>query len=113
MEKKLRESEQWLATILKSIGDAVIATDSEGFVTFMNPVAEVLTGWKQEDAAGKPLKKVFHIRNEITGKQAENPVTRVLREGIVVGLANHTVVDSQRWMTKRWSRRWQARCSKY
>jgi len=92
MEKKLRESEQWLATTLKSIGDAVIANDSEGFVTFMNPVAEVLTGWNQEDAAGKPLEKVFNIINEITGKQAESPVTRVLREGIVVGLANHTVL---------------------
>ncbi len=92
MEKKLRESEQWLATTLKSIGDAVIATDAGGFVTFMNPVAEVLTGWKQEDTAGKPLKKVFNIINEETGKQAEDPATRVLREGVVVGLANHTVL---------------------
>ena len=92
IERKLKESEQWLATTLKSIGDAVIATDAEGFVTFMNPVAEALTGWNQEEAAGKPLKKVFNIRNEITGKQAENPATKVLREGIVVGLANHTAL---------------------
>ena len=92
MEKKLRESEQWLATILKSIGDAVIATDANGFVTFMNPVAEVLTGWKQKEAAGKPLGKVFNIINEITDKQAKNPVAKVLKEGIVVGLANHTVL---------------------
>lgn len=92
MEKKLRESEQWLATTLKSIGDAVIATDSEGFVTFMNPVAKILTGWKQEEAAGKPLGKIFNIINEITEEKAENPVTRVLKEGIVVGLANHTVL---------------------
>ncbi len=92
MERKLKESEQWLATTLKSIGDAVIATDAEGFVTFMNSVAEVLTGWNQEEAAGKPLEKVLNIINEITNKEAENPVTRVLREGIVVGLANHTVL---------------------
>ena len=92
MERKLKESEQWLSTTLKSIGDAVIATDANGFVTFMNPVAEALTGWNQEDAAGKPLKKVFNIINEETGKQAEDPATRVLREGVVVGLANHTVL---------------------
>ncbi len=92
MERKLRESEQWLVTTLKSIGDAVIATDAGGFVTFMNPVAEALTGWNQEDAAGKPLKKVFNIINEETGKQAEDPATRVLREGVVVGLANHTML---------------------
>ena len=53
MERKLKENEQWLATTLKSIGDAVIATDTKGFVTFMNPVAEVLTGWKQEEADQK------------------------------------------------------------
>jgi len=92
MEKKLRESQQWLVTTLKSIGDAVIATDAGGFITFMNPVAEALTGWNQEDAAGKPLKKLFNIINEETGKQAEDPATRVLREGVVVGLANHTVL---------------------
>ncbi|MFH1581617.1 MAG: response regulator [Pseudomonadota bacterium] len=92
MEKKLRDSEQWLSTTLKSIGDAVIATDANGFVTFMNPVAEALTGWNQEDAAGKPLSEVFNIINEETGKHAEDPATRVLREGFVVGLANHTVL---------------------
>ncbi|MEA3415955.1 MAG: response regulator [Thermodesulfobacteriota bacterium] len=92
MERKLRESQQWLVTTLKSIGDAVIATDANGFISFMNPVAEALTGWNQEDAAGKPLKKVFNIINEKTGKQAEDPATRVLREGIVVGLANHTML---------------------
>ena len=92
MERKLKESEQWLSTTLKSIGDAVIATDANGFVTFMNPVAEALTGWNQEDVAGKPLSEVFNIINEETGKQAEDPATRVLREGFVVGLANHTVL---------------------
>ena len=92
MERRLKESQQWLATTLKSIGDAVIATDSHGCVIFMNPVAEALTGWEQEDAAGNPLKTVFNIINEETGKQAEDPATKVLREGVVVGLANHTVL---------------------
>ncbi|MDL1967794.1 MAG: response regulator [Deltaproteobacteria bacterium] len=92
MQGKLKESEQWLATTLKSIGDAVIATDTGKLITFMNPVAEALTGWKQEEAIGKPLKDVFKIINEKTGKQADDPATRVLREGVTVGLANHTVL---------------------
>jgi two-component system, cell cycle sensor histidine kinase and response regulator CckA len=92
MQRKLKESEQWLATTLKSIGDAVIATDTGKLITFMNPVAESLTGWQQEEAIGKPLKNVFKIINEKTGKQADDPVAKVLREGVIVGLANHTVL---------------------
>jgi len=95
MERRLKESQQWLTTTLKSIGDAVIATDINGCVIFMNPIAESLTGWKQKEASGKHLKKIFNIINEKTGKQVENPVTRVLREGIVVGLANHTLLISK------------------
>ncbi|MEE9616022.1 MAG: ATP-binding protein [Anaerolineae bacterium] len=99
-EQALRESEQWLSTTLKSIGDAVIATDAQGLVTLMNPVAENLTGWGEAEAMGKPLENVFDIINEQTGERAENPVARVLREGIVVGLANHTVLiarDGTKW----------------
>ena len=92
MERKLRESEQWFSTTLKSIGDAVITTDKEGRVTFMNPVAESLTGWRQGEARGKCLKEVFHIINEETREEVEDPVAEVLREGAVVGLANHTVL---------------------
>jgi PAS domain S-box-containing protein len=92
MQSKLKESEQWLATTLKSIGDAVIATDTGKLITFMNPVAEALTGWKQEEAIGKPLKNVFKVINGKTGKQADDPVAKVLREGVIVGLANHTVL---------------------
>ncbi len=92
MQRKLKESEQWLATTLKSIGDAVIATDTGKLITFMNPVAEALTGWKQEEAIGKPLKNVFKVINGKTGKQADDPVAMVLREGVIVGLANHTVL---------------------
>ncbi|MBU4012652.1 MAG: PAS domain S-box protein, partial [Proteobacteria bacterium] len=91
-EDRLRESEQWLSTTLRSIGDAVIATDTDGLVTLMNPVAEDLTGWDETETAGKPLEDIFNIINDQTGGQAENPVTRVLREGVVVGLADHTVL---------------------
>jgi PAS domain S-box-containing protein len=90
MEKKLKESEKWLATTLRSIGDAVIATDRHGLVTFMNAVAESLMGWKLEEVLNKRLIDVFHIINKDTRQPVENPVTRVLFEGNIVGLANHT-----------------------
>jgi PAS domain S-box-containing protein len=94
MEKKLKENERWLSTILRSIGDGVIVTDKEGRVTFMNPVAESLTGW-DESAKGRPLEEVFRILSEKDRSIVENPVCRVLREGIVVGLANHTLLVSK------------------
>jgi PAS domain S-box-containing protein len=81
-----------LATTLRSIGDAVITTDADGLVTFMNPVAEQLTGWRQEDAHGKPLPAVFRIVDEGSRQEAQSPVDRVLRQGGVVGLANHTLL---------------------
>ncbi len=82
----------WLSTTLRSIGDAVIATDSAGRVIFMNGVAERLTGWSQDESVGRPLEEVFRIFNEDTRKVVENPVSKVLKEGAVVGLANHTVL---------------------
>ncbi|MDP2799885.1 MAG: response regulator, partial [Deltaproteobacteria bacterium] len=91
-ENKLREREEWLSTTLGSIGDAVIATDAHGHIRFMNPVAESLTGWKEGDAAGKSLTEVFNIIHEETRKLVESPVTKVLRKGVVVGLANHTLL---------------------
>lgn len=91
MENKLKESEQWLATTLKSIGDGVITTNTEGIVTFMNPVAETLTGWTQEEAVGNPLSEVFHIINEETRECCENPFEKI-KTGLVVGLANNTVL---------------------
>jgi PAS domain S-box-containing protein len=87
---QLQESRDWLRTTLTSIGDAVVTTDDFGNVTMLNDVAQSLTGWSQEDAAGKPLDRVFVIQNALTGTPAENPVARVLREGKIVGLANHT-----------------------
>lgn len=96
----IAEQAERLRTTLASIGDAVIATDAEGQITMMNAVAESLTGWKIEQAAGLPLKKVFNIVNETTRQLVESPVTRALREGIIVGLANHTVLiakDGTEW----------------
>ncbi len=92
METKLRESEAWLSTTLRSIGDAVIATDTKGYVTFMNPVAQSLTGWNPKEAVGKPLTDVFNIINEQTRQDAENPAAKVIRQGSVVGLANHSIL---------------------
>ncbi|MDB5033947.1 MAG: domain S-box [Chlorobi bacterium] len=89
---KLRESERFLATTLRSIGDAVIATDGTGRVSFMNPVAETLTGWTEREAAGRPLADIFIIVNEDTRAPVESPVEKVIQEGRIVGLANHTVL---------------------
>lgn len=90
--KSPEDSNAWFSTILQSIGDAVIATDAQGDVVFMNPVAESLTGWKQEEALGKPLAEVFRIVNDQTHEPVEDPVTKVIRAGTVVGLANHTLL---------------------
>jgi len=81
---------------LYSIGDGVITTDTAGLVKQVNPVAEYLTGWLEHQASGKPLEEVFDIVNENTGEKVENPVSRVLREGVVVGLANHTQLISKK-----------------
>lgn len=86
---------RWLDTTLRSIGDAVIATNSDGQVTFMNPIAERLTGFAEPEAIGKPLDEVFRICSEQTHEPIENPVHKVLREGKVIGLANHTILRSR------------------
>src|SRR4029453_12225276 len=90
--KASREQRELLRLTLSSIGDAVITTDTKGRVTFLNPVAEFLTGWTQEESAGVPLESVFKIVNEETRRTVENPATRALRDGVVVGLANHTLL---------------------
>ena len=77
---------------LRSIGDAVITTDIEARITYINGVAESLTGWSHEDALGQPLDRVFRIVNEVTRQPVENPAVRALRQGLVVGLANHTIL---------------------
>jgi PAS domain S-box-containing protein len=88
----LRESREQLSTTLRSIGDAVIATDAGGLVTFMNPVAQALTGWQLAQAKGQPLEEVFQIINEKTRLKVESPVAKVIREDKIVGLANHTLL---------------------
>ncbi len=90
--KSAERAEASLATTLRSIGDAVIATDKLGRITFMNPVAERLTGWTAAEARGTDLRAVFRIVNEDTREPQESPVDRVLKEGVVVGLANHTIL---------------------
>ncbi len=90
--EQLHRQSEWLRVTLSSIGDAVIATDTEGRVTFLNAVAESLTDWTRADAEGQPLDDVFRIVNESTRQAVENPAARALREGTVVGLANHTVL---------------------
>jgi len=94
-EKALKESEEFFRTTLYSIGDGVITTDTNGCLRQMNPVAEKLTGWTEAEARGKQLEEIFNIVNEDTRKQVEIPVRRVLREGRVVGLANHTLLISK------------------
>jgi len=91
-EEALHQQSEWLRVTLSSIGDAVISTDAQGRVTFMNGIAEKLTGWPLAEALGLPLTDVFHIFNERTRQPVENPALRALREGTIVGLANHTVL---------------------
>jgi len=86
-----RERER-LRTTLTSIGDAVIATDERGSVTMLNSVAQRLTAWTAEEAEGRPLTDVFRIVDEQTGEAAASPLDRVLREGVTVGLGNHTAL---------------------
>jgi PAS domain S-box-containing protein len=88
----LQERREWLRVTLTSIGDAVLATDPQGRVTFLNPVAAALTGWSEEQALGRPLGEVFRIIDEETREPAEDIAGRVLREGRAVILANHTAL---------------------
>lgn len=90
---EIRAREEWFRVTLTSIGDAVIATDKNGKVTFVNPVAEALTGTCLANAAGRQIHEIFPIFNEYTQQVAENPVRKVIALGKVVGLANHTVLQ--------------------
>ena len=90
-----RQQREWLAVTLSSIGDAVIATDTGGEITFLNPVAEALTGWKEQEVLGRPVQDVFRIINEQTRQQSDDIVARVLREGVTVALANHTAIQTR------------------
>ncbi len=91
-ERAAAEQREWFEVTLRSIGDAVIASDRDGRVSFMNPVAESLTGWKADEALGRPLDEVFDIVNERTREPADNPAHKVMRSGVIIGLANHTAL---------------------
>lgn len=94
-ESKLKANERWFSTTLKSVGDAVITTDLEGNVTFMNVIAEELTGFSLSEALSRPLDNIFHIFNEYSLEKMEHPVAKVIREGAIVGLANHTILRAK------------------
>jgi PAS domain S-box-containing protein len=97
--QQARQSAEWLSTTLRSIGDAVVATDREARVQFMNPVAEKLTGWTASEAAGRPMAEIFQIFSERSGESVENPVAKVLLTQQTIALANHTELlrrDGQR-----------------
>ncbi len=91
-EEELRHQREWLEVTLSSIGDAVIATDMEARVTFLNPVAADLTGWSSREAAGRPLDEIFQVVNERTRRPAFSPVKEVLAKGISVALENDTAL---------------------
>ena len=92
IEEALQNEKERAQVTLDSIGDAVIRTNNTGEVEYLNPVAEKLTGWTTEEACGQPLGKVFHIINEQNRQPASDPVERCLEEGVIIGLANHTVL---------------------
>ena len=94
-EKEIRESEMLYQITLRSIGDAVITTDRSGRVKFMNPLAEHLTGWKEVNAIGNPIEDVFRIINEDSREKVDCPAHKVMAEGIIMGLANHTILISK------------------
>ncbi len=89
---QVRQQSEHMRVTLTSIGDAVIATDAYGQVSLMNTVAEELTGWASDEAMGKPLANIFQIINEESRQTVESPVEKVMRQGHVVGLANHTLL---------------------
>ncbi len=90
-----RLDEKWFHAVCESIGDAVMVSDRHGTVQYLNPVSERLTGWTKNDALGRPLDSVFRIISEEDRRAVENPAEKVLREGRVVGLANHTLLISR------------------
>lgn len=93
MENKLKESREWLSTTLRSIGDAVIATDDKACINFMNPVAESLMGWKEDEVCGKPLKDCFHIAFDRFESQNYDLLKKALVDGIVVNHINHQLIS--------------------
>ena len=92
MERKLKERERWLTATVNCVSDALIATDNDGNLKLINPFAQLLTGWSEEEAIGKPLKDVFNIINGNTGEAAGDPVMKVMSEGAFYGLEDSTTL---------------------
>lgn len=97
-ERRLREKNKWLVAVIESIGDAVIATDPQGTIKLMNPIAEALTGWDQKDALGKTLATVFNIMSGENDKKIEDPVAKAIRERMFYGLADSTILITKQSM---------------
>lgn len=95
LNAELAEQHELLRVTLQSIGDAVITTDADGHVTWLNPIAERMTGWLNAEALGRPVASVFHIVHETTRAIAENPIAVCLQQGTVAGLASNTVLVSR------------------
>lgn len=99
-KERAERNEQWFKTTMNSMGDGVITTDHKGYVTYLNPVASSLTGWRLSEAKNKKVTEVFDIVNEETKKPVDDPISMVIRKNVVVGLANHTELiskDGTRW----------------
>jgi PAS domain S-box-containing protein len=95
IERALHERERWQSAVLDSIGDAVVTTDDQGRITFLNPTAERLTGWRDGEARGRPLEEVLTLLHQQTRQPVEAPLRQAVREGAKVPLANHTVLVSR------------------
>ncbi|HHT18603.1 MAG: methanogen output domain 1-containing protein [Euryarchaeota archaeon] len=96
MESKLKESEKWLSTTLESIGDAVIATDKQGKIKFMNPVACEITGWNHDDAIGRPLSEIFRVINEDNSSIVDDPVVKVVENDAIIGLPSQVCLINKK-----------------
>jgi PAS domain S-box-containing protein len=99
-EKRLLEKNQWLVAAIESIGEAVIATDPEGIIRLMNPIAEALTGWTKDEALGKPLAKIFNIISENVDEKIDDPIIKAIRDGAFNGLAERTILVSKEGMKR-------------
>ena len=96
----IREKNQWLVAVIESIGDAVIATDPKGTIELINPIAEALTGWKQNEALGKPLADIFNIISENINEKIEDPIAKAIRDERFYGLADNTVLVTREGMKR-------------
>jgi len=92
LQQNLEEEKELIRVTLESIGDGVVTTDEKGNIKLLNKIAQKITGWSEEEAKGRPFSEVFKLISEITGDTIENPVSKVLKKGKIVGLANHTVL---------------------